>query len=257
MNFRLLFFLIVSISGQLFAQVTDPKDIYIPKAFLLEKIYLCKYDIITPQELASILNPDYDSLFLSKKPIPEPALHYQLSLDLKHKIANSDKNNSIIENYEAYNLIYYRKLNYEISNLVTKYSKRLKVNILHERDLTENSKTIQFVVKSTNTSEDILKETDYQTSWYIYDQINHVAYKEFPNLESFLKTLTGLTVNCSTNEIEKMSETEVQFYTDKYLPATKSNKTADKKEMSKGAKWTLGILAYAVFQTGIIILSNL
>lgn len=211
MNYYLI--LILFIASGSFSQDQISEN-YIPKEFLSSGIYICKYDVMTPQEMNTLSGSS--------------------------------------ENYQGYNLVYYRKLNNEITDIVNQYAKKLEITILHERDLSEKRNEKRFVIKPDYSSQDILQTINYSSGWYIFDQTSKTKYASFPSLESLLEILIIINQKYPNGKKANLTEAQLQSLADKSIPKAKV-----RQEMPVGLKWTLGILCYAAFQTAIIIIPNL
>lgn len=213
---------ILSIS-KINCQLRDTSLTYFPIEALGEKFVISKFESISPIEVSHLID---------SKPKVDP--------------------NTIIDNCAMYNLVIYRKLNIQISNILAN-NPDSNVRMMHERDIAESlDSSTRFIIKPYTGRNDLLSLKSFSGSgkFYIYDRLTNISYEPFPDLESLLKSVKILHLKYRHTPTNKIRITA--FKKDVFLQFPK-----EKKEFPRAAKWIIGGVTYGVFQWAIIKLSNL
>ena len=188
MTRNVLPFLFLYLSFAAFSQTdgkTTTSQSYLPLACLSEKIYIEKYEPITPYEIAQAITNRENS---------------------------SDKDSTrgktqIIEGANFFNLILYRKINNHIDQLTDETNDTL-INTVHSRDRKENiDGNYQYLILSDFNFTAFDEKSKIREGYYIYDQTNDTKYNTYPSVESLLRAL-----KMARKKSTKMNQFELNMY---------------------------------------------
>lgn len=219
---KILVILVILISGfGLKAQNQDStSSSYIPKESHGKKLYIVKFDVLTPREVYTHLNSPGHSGYSG--------------------------NERICDNAEIYNIVLYRKLNNLIDELLENELDNNLV-VLHERDILEDSNA-RFLIYPVVDKFSFL-EDNFMDAFYIYDRKTNISYQK-TNMNTLLMLRREFYWEFKKQETDEYSQAEVDNFLLKLFPKPKS-------PIPNAVKITFGVICYAIFQVGIIALNNL
>ncbi len=147
---------------------TKESNSYLPLDCLDKKIYVEKYEPITSFEIAQAINArengsDNDSI---------------------------NGKSQIIEGANFFNLILYRKINNQITELTISQKDSL-LEAVHKRDRVENiNGNYRYLVLSDFSFTAFDEKSKVNPGYYLYDQETNTKYQTFPTVESLLSSIT-------------------------------------------------------------------
>ena len=129
------------------------------------------------------------------------------------------KRDECLANINSYNLVFRRKINYEIETVFDKH-KLDNIKTLSTRDISENlDNNIRFVLKAEFSSEDLVKGGDYSPKYYLYDQEKGIRYKSFTNLEIMLKSLKSYNWYAENRITDETTQAKIDDYVERNMPS--------------------------------------
>jgi len=198
-------------------------DLYVPISALDQVLYIQKYEPYSASEIAK---------YIMEENISGQAL------------------NRVYQNVELFNIGFYRLINNEIEDLI-KLEEYSFVQAIHKRDLYENlDGQYRYVIRSTFDIRTYGTADTEGVKYYIYDQQNHIRYKEVVSLTGLLNGIYK-TIKQRKYNID-LVENQLNQYFEKTLPKPKTKTPAP-----KAVKIILGTIVYGFAQWGIIVVANL
>lgn len=169
---RVLLILTFFLSLSAISHSQEEKDItesdsYLPLECLDQKIYIEKYEPITSFEIAQAINDRENS---SEKD----------SINGKTQI---------LEGANFFNLILYRKINNQITDLTTA-TKDTLIEAVHKRDRQENiNGNYRYLVLTDFSFTAFDEKSKVNPGYYLFDQENNIKYQTYPTVESVLSAI--------------------------------------------------------------------
>lgn len=150
----------------------------------------------------------------------------------------------IVGDYEIYNAIGYRLVNHELIDGFAKLD--TSILFFYDSDLNMSTDSCRYIIRSQYFY--VANEATY----FVYDTKTKESFEHYKTVELLVESIRyALKFNPTKSVLATKSRQQL------LNEAIDRNVFKERKGLSKGAKITLGVLAYGTFQTLTIILSNL
>lgn len=221
-------------SGGALAQIDSIAVGFVPAGIVNNPIYFEKYEPIPVIEVSLLV----DSLRQTKQ----------------HGDTNFREKDEIYEHLAYFNDYLYRKINEEIEAL-TLENEKLQMRVVHKRDIEEGATDVyRYVIRSNYNTVSRFLEDEFENVFYIYDRKLNIRYQECPSAEQLIKFLELTEMHMSNKSFTNRNQETLDAYLLRNQPKTSERKPV---RLPTGFKIGLGVVAYGIFQWGIIVLSNL